>query len=117
MRRDGDALLFINPLRHATGDGPPLRLPLSRTDAPAVVAVTSGASGRSYGVDYRDVPVLAAYRPVIGSDWFLVANDFASYRVAQAEADACYRDADEWTRRSILTSTSSRPLKSAAKCS
>lgn len=42
-----------------------------------------------------------------GNDWFLVANDFASYRVAQAEADACYRDADEWTRRSILMAASS----------
>lgn len=42
-----------------------------------------------------------------GNDWFLVANDFASYRVAQAEADACYRDADEWTKRSILMAASS----------
>ena len=34
-----------------------------------------------------------------GNDWFLVANDFADYLRAQEEADACYRDADEWTRR------------------
>ena len=42
-----------------------------------------------------------------GNDWFLVANDFAAYLDAQAAADACYADADEWTRRSIVMAASS----------
>ncbi|KAK9810158.1 hypothetical protein WJX72_005763 [[Myrmecia] bisecta] len=37
-----------------------------------------------------------------GNDWFLVANDFATYMDAQEEVDALYGDQDEWTRRSIL---------------
>lgn len=37
-----------------------------------------------------------------GNDWFLLANDFASYMDAQDRADALYKDQEEWTRRSIL---------------
>ena len=47
-----------------------------------------------------------------GNDWFLVANDFASYLDAQADADACYRDADEWTRRSIVMAATSGQFSS-----
>ena len=41
-----------------------------------------------------------------GNDWFLVANDFATYMDAQDEADALYADEEEWTRRSILYTAS-----------
>lgn len=42
-----------------------------------------------------------------GNDWFLLANDFASYMDAQAEVDNLYNDQEEWTRRSIkMTATS-----------
>lgn len=42
-----------------------------------------------------------------GNDWFLVANDFASYMDAQDQVDALYKDQTEWTRRSIkMTATS-----------
>jgi len=41
-----------------------------------------------------------------GNDWFLLANDFASYMDAQDEVDALYKDQEEWTRRSILYSAS-----------
>lgn len=34
-----------------------------------------------------------------GNDWFLVANDFASYLEAQEEVDRVYKDQAEWTRR------------------
>ena len=47
-----------------------------------------------------------------GNDWFLVANDFADYLRAQEEADACYRDADEWTRRSIVMAATSGQFSS-----
>ena len=42
-----------------------------------------------------------------GNDWFLVANDYAGYAAAQATADACYRDQEEWTRRSIIMAAKS----------
>jgi len=45
----------------------------------------------------------------VGNDWFLVANDFASYLEAQAEVDKVYADPVEWTRRSIVyTATSGK---------
>ena len=42
-----------------------------------------------------------------GNDWFLVANDFASYMDAQDEVDRVYKDQDEWLRRSIKMTASS----------
>jgi glycogen phosphorylase len=42
-----------------------------------------------------------------GNDWFLVANDAAGYAAAQADADAVYKDEEEWTRRSIIMAASS----------
>ncbi len=41
-----------------------------------------------------------------GNDWFLVANDFATYMDAQDEADALYADEEEWTKRSIIYTAS-----------
>lgn len=41
-----------------------------------------------------------------GNDWFLLANDFATYMDAQDEIDNLYRDQEEWTRRSILYTAS-----------
>jgi glucan phosphorylase len=45
----------------------------------------------------------------VGNDWFLLANDFASYLKAQEEVDKVYADQKEWTRRSIVyTATSGK---------
>lgn len=41
-----------------------------------------------------------------GNDWFLVANDFATYMDAQDEADALYADEEAWTKRSIIYTAS-----------
>lgn len=41
-----------------------------------------------------------------GNDWFLLANDFASYMDAQDEVDKLYQDQEEWTRRSIIYTAS-----------
>lgn len=41
-----------------------------------------------------------------GNDWFLLANDFATYMDAQDAIDNLYRDQEEWTRRSILYTAS-----------
>jgi glycogen phosphorylase len=41
-----------------------------------------------------------------GNDWFLLANDFASYMQAQDAIDALYKDQEEWTRRSIIYTAS-----------
>jgi starch phosphorylase len=48
----------------------------------------------------------------VGNDWFLVANDFASYLEAQEEVDKVYKDVDEWTRRSIMYTAGSGKFSS-----
>ncbi len=35
----------------------------------------------------------------VGNDWFLLANDFASYLDAQNEVNKTYKDQSEWLRR------------------
>ncbi len=73
VRRDGDAVLYLNPLRHGVG-ALSLRLPLSQKQVPAVAAILSPKAGVTTGLDYRGIEVLAAYQRVQGSDWHLVAK-------------------------------------------
>jgi len=84
VRRDGDAVLFLNDLRHQPDTALKLRIPLSRTDVPAVMAVL-GQQGLVEGLDYRDVETVAVVLPVPDSPWFIVSKDetaeiFAGWR-------------------------------------
>jgi hypothetical protein len=74
VRRDGDAVLFLNDLRHQRDAALKLRIPLSRTNVPAVMAV-QGKKGLVEGLDYRGVAVVAVVLPVPDSPWFIVAKD------------------------------------------
>jgi signal transduction histidine kinase/CheY-like chemotaxis protein len=73
VRRDGnDAVLLAN------GGGLPgaresVRVPLSARDVPAVKAAL-GFTGIAEGLDLFERPVLAAIRPIPGTDWKLVAK-------------------------------------------
>ncbi|WP_052808234.1 bifunctional diguanylate cyclase/phosphodiesterase [Methyloterricola oryzae] len=73
VRRDGNFVLFINKLRHR--DDPPLslRLPLD-LQLPAARAIATDGSGVMRGIDYRGNAVLAAFRPVQGTNWRLLAK-------------------------------------------
>jgi len=73
LRRDGDSILYVNELRHASNSALNLRIPLTRLDIPAVQAVL-GRGGIFEGVDYRGARVLAYLRPVPGTSWFMVAK-------------------------------------------
>ena len=73
VRREGDHVLFLNELRHQEDTALEFRLPLTRTDLPAVKAV-QGRKGWVQGRDYRGRKVLAVVKPVSESDWFLVAK-------------------------------------------
>ncbi len=73
VRRDGEDALFLNNLRHEKATALTLRIPLSRTDMPAVQAVL-GREGVLRGRDYRGVEVLSALKAVPDSPWFLVAK-------------------------------------------
>lgn len=73
VRRSGDSVLFLNNLRFEPDAALKMRLPLTRTDLPAVMAVT-GREGVVDGRDYRGEPVLAVLRQVPQANWFMVAK-------------------------------------------
>jgi PAS domain S-box-containing protein len=74
VRKEGENALFLNDLRHRTGTAMSLAVPLSTPDLPAAAAIRDHAPGTVEGIDYRQQVVLAAYRPVAGTDWHIVAK-------------------------------------------
>ncbi len=74
VRGEGESVLFLNELRHRPGAALTLRESLNMTDLPAAVAVRAGQPGTLHGVDYRETPVLAAFRPIAKTGWHLVAK-------------------------------------------
>src|SRR5208283_3731600 len=52
VRREGENVLYLSELRNLRDSALRLRIPLSRTDVPAVMAVM-GKEGIAYGKDYR----------------------------------------------------------------
>ena len=79
VRREGDAVLFLNDLRHQPDTALKLRIPLNRKDVPAVMAVL-GKEGVVDGTDYRGVNVLSVLKAIPNSPWFMIA------KVDEAEA-------------------------------
>jgi starch phosphorylase len=65
--------------------------------------ITDGVFG---DVEYFADLVASVNDMTKGNDWFLVANDFASYMDAQEKIDEMYRDQEEWTRKSIIYAAS-----------
>lgn len=84
VRREGEEVLFLNDLHFQPESALAFRLPLSRTQTPAVMAVL-GRQGYVEGRDYRDVPVAAYVLPIPDSPWYLVT------KIATAEAFAAWR--------------------------
>lgn len=83
VRRDGDHALYLNNLRHRSNPPLSLRIPISRTNVPAVEGVL-GMSGLVKGNDYRGVQVNADIRPVPESPWFMVAKMDSDEILAEA---------------------------------
>lgn len=73
VRRDGDDVLFLSEVRHMKGAALSLRLPLTKSDLPAAMAVL-GKTSSDGGIDYRGVEVVSAMRPVPGTHWFIVSK-------------------------------------------
>lgn len=73
VRREGDAVLFLNNLRFRQDAALQLRLPLSRIDLPPAMAI-KGQRGIVEGIDYQGKEVIAALRSVPDSPWLLVAR-------------------------------------------
>jgi PAS domain S-box-containing protein len=73
IRRDGDEVVFLNELRHRQNI--PLNLRFSINSPKLLDAqIARGKKGIVEGLDYRGVPVLAAFGPIPDSPWFLVAK-------------------------------------------
>jgi PAS domain S-box-containing protein len=77
VRREGDSVLFLNPVRFRSEAALNLRFPLTETDILAVKAVL-GQTGVVEGRDYRGEAVLGALAPIPGTPWLLVARMDAS---------------------------------------
>ncbi len=73
VRREGDEVVYLNELRHQKGTALTLRIPIDKTDTPAVRAVL-GHEGVFTGVDYRNKPVLCAVRSIPDTPWFVLAK-------------------------------------------
>ncbi|MDD2934153.1 MAG: PAS domain S-box protein [Methylotenera sp.] len=73
-RRDGNAVMYLNELRHRKNTAFTLKFPLDHPTLPAAIAVNANKPGHFFGTDYRGVKVLSTYRPITGTDWMLVAE-------------------------------------------
>jgi two-component system cell cycle sensor histidine kinase/response regulator CckA len=73
VRKDGDAVLFLNNLRYQPDTALKLRIPLTRKEVPAVMAVL-GREGIVEGLDYRGVEVISVLKAVPDSPWFMVTK-------------------------------------------
>ncbi len=73
-RRDGDNVLYLNRLRHLGDAVLDYRHPLDSSDLPAAASIRAERPLTMAGVDYRGIPVLAATRPIAGTNWHLVAK-------------------------------------------
>lgn len=72
-RREGGDVLYLAPLRHQADSALRLRIPLTRTNTPAVRAAM-GYAGIAAGVDYRGARVLSYVTAISNTPWFLVAK-------------------------------------------
>jgi PAS domain S-box-containing protein len=73
VRREGDSVRYLTPVRHRPDAALRLQTPIGRSDRAAVMAVL-GTQGNVEALDYRGVPVFAALRPVPDTAWYLVAK-------------------------------------------
>ena len=73
IRREGNDVVYLNDLRSRPDSPLTLRIPLDRTNVPAVKAVLGG-KGIVEGVDYQGKPVIANINKVSDTQWFLVTQ-------------------------------------------
>lgn len=92
VRQEGNEVVFLNELRHRPNNPLTLSFPL---DSPKLVAamIARGKTGIVEGIDYRDVPVLAAAGRIPDSPWFLIAK---------IDADEIYAPLKKLSREVVL---------------
>ena len=87
VKRENDAVVYLNDLRHQVNAALSLRVPLTQSDLPAVQSAL-GQQNLFRGYDYRGVDVLAHLRPIPDSPWLLVAKVDAEEALAEARYHA-----------------------------
>lgn len=73
LRKEGNDILFLNDLRHRKNTALKLKIPLTRTEVPAVHAAL-GNTGPFNGIDYSGVHVLSYVSHVPNTSWYMVAK-------------------------------------------
>jgi PAS domain S-box-containing protein len=73
MRREGEEALCLSELRYLKNTAVSLRLPLSDLNLLTTKAAF-GMEGVVEGIDYRNVPVLAAIRAIPSVSWFIITK-------------------------------------------
>lgn len=73
FRKDGDAVMFLNELRHRKNTALSLRIPLSQTNVIAVKTVLHGP-GVYEGEDYNGAPVIGVTRQIPNTPWMMVSK-------------------------------------------
>jgi two-component system sensor histidine kinase/response regulator len=74
VRADGATPIYLSGLRHRQDVVFGQPLDLTNPTLPAAKAALTDEPGTMSGLDYRRVRVLAAYRPVPGTDWRIVSK-------------------------------------------
>ncbi len=73
VRRDGEDVLILNPLRFQPDTALEMSIPLANTDVLAVKAVL-GETGIVEGLGCQGEPAIGDMRPVPDSPWYLIAH-------------------------------------------
>ena len=73
IRKDGEDIVYLNELRHLKNTALILKRPALSESLPAAMAA-KGITGTTDGMDYRNVPVVAAMNKIPGTPWYLVTK-------------------------------------------
>jgi PAS domain S-box-containing protein len=73
IRREGDEIIYLNEQRYSNNRGGILKKSVSSEKLPEAMAV-EGITGTTDGIDYRNVPVVAAMNKIPGTQWYMVAK-------------------------------------------
>ena len=73
-RREGGSVILLNQLRQRKDTALTTHGSVNDPDHPTAIAIRENSPGTAPGTDYRQVQVLAAYRPIAGTDWHLIAK-------------------------------------------
>lgn len=74
FRREGDEIVYLNELRYQDVPNVFFRKKISSVKLPASMAL-DGITGTLDGIDYRNVPVVAAMNKIPGTQWYLVVKE------------------------------------------